>query len=69
MEQMQAQIPLEVIAAITAAIATVLDQPADSFVLRSVEPVGAGRPLQSVWAKAGVLESHLARRQFGVRGR
>lgn len=69
MEQTQAQLPLEIVAAITATIAAYLDQPADSFVLKSVAPEVAGRPLQSVWAKAGVLESHLARRQFGIRNR
>ncbi|HWI61193.1 MAG TPA: hypothetical protein VNT75_05135 [Symbiobacteriaceae bacterium] len=69
MEQTQANLPLEIIAAITAAVAVYLDKPVDQFVLRSVSAEGAGAPLQSVWAKAGVLESHLARRQFGIRSR
>lgn len=69
MEHTQANVPLEVVAAITAAIAVYLDKPLDQFVLKSVTPEGAGAPLQSVWAKAGVLEAHLARRQFGIRSR
>lgn len=69
MEQTQANLPLEIVAAITAAVAVYLDKPLDQFVLKSVTPVGAGAPMQSVWAKAGLLESHLARRQFGIRSR
>lgn len=68
--QTQAPIPLETIAAITAALSVVLDQPAGSFVVRSIEraagPAGAA---PGAWAKAGLLESHLARRQFGLRNR
>jgi hypothetical protein len=69
LEQTQASLPLEIVAAITAAVAVYLDKPLDQFVLKSVTPVGAGAPVASVWAKAGVLESHLARRSFGFRSR
>lgn len=70
MEKTHVDVPLEIVAAITAAIASYLDQPLDSFTIRSVQPEPApARPLQSVWAKAGVLENHLARRQFGLRSR
>jgi hypothetical protein len=72
MEKTHVETPLEVVAAITAAIAAYLDAPLDSFVLTSVqaEPAPApARTLGSVWAKAGVLETHLARRQFGIRTR
>jgi len=68
-EHSQVSLPLEVVAAITAAIACYLDKPLDQFVLKSVTPEGAGAPLQSIWAKAGVLDAHLSRRQFGFRSR
>jgi hypothetical protein len=71
MEQTQVQLPLETIAAIMAAVAAYLDQPLENFTIKSVtpEPAAAGRTVGSVWAKAGVLEAHLARRQFGIRSR
>lgn len=69
MEHSQVGLPLEVIAAITAAVAVYLDKPVDQFVLKSVTPEGPRMPLQSVWAKAGVLDAHLTRRQFGFRTR
>lgn len=70
MEQTQANLPLEIVAAITAAVAAYLDKPVDQFVLKSVAPAGAGpAPAVSGWAKVGVLEAHLARRQFGIRSR
>jgi hypothetical protein len=54
-----------------AAVAAYLDQPLENFTIKSVtpEPAAAGRTVGSVWAKAGVLEAHLARRQFGIRSR
>lgn len=62
-------IPLEVVAAITAAISAVLDH--GEFVVTSIQPaaVPAAQGAPTVWAKAGVLESHLSRRQFGFRTR
>lgn len=70
MNEMTAGIPIERLAAITAALAVVLDQPIGSFVVKSVEMVPSARPQPGgVWAKAGLLESHFARRQFGIRGR
>jgi len=70
MEQEQVNLPVETVAAITAALAAYLDQPASDFVItRVTAEAPAGRGLGSVWAKAGVLESHLARRQFGLRSR
>jgi hypothetical protein len=68
--EMTAGIPMERLAAITAALAVVLDQPVGSFVVKSVEMVPAARlPAGGVWAKVGLMESHFARRQFGTRGR
>lgn len=69
MEATQSNLPLEVVAAITAAVAVYLDKPVDQFVITNVTAERAGAPLQSVWAKAGLLETHLARRQFGIRSR
>lgn len=71
MNQEQSTVPMQTVAAITAALAVVLDRPLGSFVVTSIQPEPAARPAAapSVWAKAGVLESHLARRQFGIRTR
>lgn len=64
-------IPSERVAAIVAALAAVLDQPVGSFAVTSIGPVEKAALLPSgrVWSKAGLLESHLARRQFGLRSR
>lgn len=60
-------VPAQVVAAITAAIAAMVDQP---FTITGIQPAsgspGMGR---SAWAKAGLLESHMARSAFGSRGR
>lgn len=69
MEQTQANLPVETIAVIIAAVAAYLDQPLENVVLKSVTPEPAAAGVGSVWAKAGVLEAHLARRQFGIRTR
>jgi hypothetical protein len=71
MVQTEVQLPLETVAAIMAAVAAYLDQPLENFVIRRVtpEPAAQGLAPQSVWAKAGVLEAHLTRRQFGLRTR
>lgn len=74
MSQQQPPIPVEVVAAITAAVAAVIDQPVGNFAIRSIEPVQAaqvGRPqaIPSAWAKAGLIQSHLARAAFGNRNR
>ncbi len=67
-----ASIPLEVVAAITAAISAVVEGP---FVLTSIRPepvatAAQGAPTAaSAWAKVGLIESHMARRQFGLRSR
>lgn len=64
----QPGVPMESIVAITAAIAAVLDQPIGSFVVKSIQPERAEvQPAGSFWAKSGLLESHMARRQFGIR--
>lgn len=68
MEANQATIPVELVAVITAALAAVLDQPIGSFAVTSIQPQG-GATAPSAWGKAGVLESHFARRQFGLRTR
>lgn len=66
----QARVPVEVVAVITAAIAAVIDQPVGSFAIRSIQPVGApARAGTGAWAKAGLIEAHLSRAQFGNRGR
>jgi hypothetical protein len=66
----QTGIPVEIIAAITAALSAVLDQPVGNFVVRSIQPEPTpARPAASSWAKAGLIETHLARRQFGIRTR
>lgn len=68
----QSGVSLEVVAAITAALSVVLDKPAGAFRVTSVvpeQPAPAPAPSPSMWAKAGVFESHLARRGFGVRSR
>lgn len=61
----------EVVAAITAALSVVLDQPMGQFAITSIQPEGASPTPAPVsgWSRAGVLESHLARRQFGLRSR
>jgi hypothetical protein len=69
MEQTQANLPLEIVAAITAALAVYLDKPLDQFVVKSVTPATFLAPVPSLWNKSGVLEAHLARRQFGIRSR
>lgn len=65
----QSGIPLEIVAAITAALSAVLDQPVGSFVVKSIQPEPAPVRPTSGWAKAGLIETHLARRQFGIRSR
>lgn len=70
---MNTGLPLEIVAAVTAAVAVMIDQPVGSFVVSSISPEpGAERaaaPTAAVWSKAGILESHLMRRQFGMRTR
>lgn len=65
-------IPLELVAGITAALSVVLGQPVGSFMVKSIQaeaaPGASVRPASS-WAKAGLIETHLARRQFGIRSR
>jgi len=66
---MQAQsgvVPLEIVAAITAAISVLLEQPLGNFKITSIQPHTLP---QSAWAKVGLIESHLARGQFGHRSR
>lgn len=69
MSTAQTGIPLEIVAAVTAVVAAVLDQPVGSFAITSIQPESVAAPVPSVWAKAGLLETHLARRQFGIRTR
>jgi len=70
MELQQAKVPVEIVAAITAAIAAVIDQPVGSFAITNIQP--AAQPAlvpTSAWAKAGLIQSHLSRTQFGNRSR
>lgn len=72
MNQEVAKVPMEVIAAITAAIAAVIDQPVGSFVLTNIQPEQGPVPAlapTSAWAKAGLIQNHLSRAAFGNRGR
>jgi hypothetical protein len=71
MNTQQTGIPLEIVAGITAALSVVLDQPVGSFIVKSIQAETASaavRPASS-WGKAGLIETHLARRQFGIRSR
>jgi|GEM_PF-2100655 len=87
MAQERAQVPVEIVAVITAAISAALDQPLGTFAIRSIAPEApvngapgcspAGVPgpgaaalaAASGWARAGVVQAHLARVQFGGRTR
>lgn len=70
MNQEQAKVPVEIIAAITAAIAAVIDQPVGSFAITNIQPAQApALAPTSAWAKAGLIQSHLARAGFGSRSR
>ncbi len=66
----RAQLPAEVVAVITSAISAAMDQPVGSFAIRSIEPAATAwgnGPAASGWAKAGVVQAHLTRAQFGAR--
>ncbi|WP_374712476.1 hypothetical protein [Symbiobacterium terraclitae] len=85
MGQERAQVPAEIVAVITAAISAALDQPPGTFAIRAIEPAGvtagaqgpyaAGTPgaaalaAASGWSRAGVVQAHLTRAQFGGRTR
>jgi hypothetical protein len=70
MFETQSQVPLPVVAAITAALAVVLERSPESFVVKSIEPVGpAPAPAPSLWPKVGLMEAHLTRASFGRRMR
>ncbi len=70
MNGQQPGVPPEVVAVITAALAAYLEQPAGNFTITSIQPEApVAQPVASGWARAGVLEAHLARRQFGLRTR
>lgn len=63
-------VPLEVVAAITAAVAAVLETSPDRLAIRSIAPErGPAVPAPSTWAVAGRLEQHLTRRQAVMRPR
>jgi len=66
MQSQSGVVPLEIVAAITAAIAVVLEQPLGSFAITNIQPQGQQ---SSAWAKVGLIEKHLARGQFGRRTR
>lgn len=66
----QTKVPLEVVAAITAAIAAAMDQPVGSFAITSIQPErSASVPQPSVWAKAGLIQAQMARSAFLTRSR
>jgi hypothetical protein len=70
MQATQSSVSMETLVAITAAVAVVLDRPIGSFTVKSIEQEAAVRETPpSVWAKAGILESHFGRGQFGLRTR
>lgn len=66
----QTKVPLEVVAAITAAIAAAMDQPVGSFAITSIEPErSVPVPQPSAWAKAGLIQAQMARSAFLTRSR
>ncbi|MGE5673584.1 MAG: hypothetical protein ACM3XM_06805 [Mycobacterium leprae] len=65
----QTGISLEMMAVIAAAVAAAMDQPLENIVIRSVEPEPTAAHLPSAWAKTGLVENMLSRRQFGLRNR
>lgn len=60
-------VPLEVVAAITAALSVVLEP--GSFSVGAIRPVSAPAAAAPGWAKAGVLEQQLTRRGVYLWGR
>ena len=60
MTQEKAKVTPEIMAAITAAIAVMLDKPASAFKVKNVAATGQGFS----WAKAGILELMASRQRF-----
>jgi hypothetical protein len=68
MQEHNAPVSLPTIAAITAALAVMLERSPDTFIVKSIEPVGpAAASAPSLWSKAGLLATHMSRAGFGQR--
>lgn len=70
MQESSTPVSLPIVAAITAALAVMLERSPDQFVITSVEPVKpAAVPAPSLWSKAGLMAAQLSRQSFGQRTR
>jgi hypothetical protein len=74
MQEHNAPVSLSTIAAITAALAVMLERSPDTFIVKSIEPVAlyprtgaALTPAPSLWPKAGLLAAQMSRASFGQR--
>lgn len=62
--------PLDVVAAISAALSVALGTEPGRLAIRSITPLcPAPAAAPAAWAMAGRMEQHLARRSFGMRTR
>jgi hypothetical protein len=69
MQESSTPVSLPIVAAITAALAVMLERSPDQFVITSVQPVTAPAQAPSLWPKAGLLAAHMTRAGFGQRTR
>ena len=56
----KAKVSPEILAAITAAVAIILEKPTSAFKVKNITPTGQGFS----WAKAGILELMASRQRF-----
>ncbi|HLO02142.1 MAG TPA: hypothetical protein VK191_03430 [Symbiobacteriaceae bacterium] len=66
MQDSSTPVSLPIVAAITAALAVMLERSPDQFVITSVEPV-VPAPAPSLWSKAGLMAAQMSRANFGQR--
>lgn len=70
MQESSTPVSLPIVAAITAALAVMLERSPDQFVITAVEPVApAQAPAPSLWSKAGLMAAQMTRANFGQRTR
>lgn len=69
MQESSTPVSLPIVAAITAALAVMLERSPDQFVITSVEPVAPAAPAPSLWSKAGLMAAQMTRANFGQRTR
>lgn len=69
MQDSSTPVSLPIVAAITAALAVMLERSPDQFVITAVEPVAAPAPAPSLWSKAGLMAAQMTRANFGQRTR